>query len=138
MASGSVVADIELSGASCRIGVSDSIPVLLPPLPDRFSYGSGQNAGERVGWEWTLPATEVDKVPVGFADVMALRVKARIRALSSRSVSILGLYGRPRCRQRPGRLTPKVGAGDHPGQDAQPAPHSLLPFGGVRRSSAVS
>ena len=55
--SGDSVAAIGVSRASCHIGVSNSIPVLLPPLQDSASYGSGQNAG-------------------GPADVMIARVEA--------------------------------------------------------------
>ena len=52
--------------------------------------------------------------------------------------SALVLNCRPgRCRG-PGRLTPKVGAGDHPGEDAQTAPQRLLLLGGVRRRPLVS
>ena len=38
-------------------------------------------------------------------------------------------------RWRPGLLTTQVGAGDHPGQDAQTAPHRLPLLCGVRRRS---
>ena len=37
----------------------------------------------------------------------------------TRSVSVLVLRRRPGRRHGPGRLTPKVGAGSHPGKDAQ-------------------
>ena len=61
----------------------------------------------------------------------------------SRSVSVFVLRGRPGRSRGLGRLTPKMGAGDHPGQDAKPAPHRLLLVGGVcwrsppRRSPAI-
>ena len=48
----------------CHIGVSNPIPGFLPPIPDSASYKSGQNAGRRIGREWTVLATEVDKAPV--------------------------------------------------------------------------
>ena len=54
------------------------------------------------------------------------------------SVSVLVLGGRPGLRPEPGRLTPKMGAGDHPGEDAQPAPQRLPLLGGVRRRPVVS
>ena len=59
------------------------------------------------------------------------------------SVSVLLVRGRPGRSRGPGRLTPKVGASDHAGQDAKPAPHRLLLVGGVcwrspsRRSPAI-
>ena len=56
------------------------IPGFLPLLQDSGSYGSGQNAGRRVGQHWTVAATKVDKMPVGFADVMVSSLKAGIRA----------------------------------------------------------
>ena len=89
--SGDSVAEIGLSRASCYIGVSNSIPVLLPPLLDNRSYGSGQNAGRRVGQHWTVAATKVDKMPVGFADVMVSSLKAGIRAGQPLSLHPLGL-----------------------------------------------
>ena len=56
----------------------------------------------------------------------------------SRSVSVLVLRWRPVCNCGPGRQTPKVGAGDHAGQDAQPAPQRLTLLGGVYRHPLVS
>ena len=53
------------------------------------------------------------------------------------SVSVLVLHCRPGRSRGPGRLTPKVGAGDHPGDDAQPAPQRLPLLGGVRRRPAI-
>ena len=38
--SGGSVAEIVVDGASCHIGVSNSIPVLVPPLLDSRSFGS--------------------------------------------------------------------------------------------------
>lgn len=51
-------------------------PVLLPLLQDSASYGNGQNAGRQIGREWTVTATKVDKVPVGFADAMMAGAEA--------------------------------------------------------------
>ena len=45
----------------CHIG-GNPIPGFLPPIPD--SARSGQNAGRRIGREWTVLAMEVDKAPV--------------------------------------------------------------------------
>ena len=52
--------------------------------------------------------------------------------------SALVFRRRPRRSSGPGLLTPKVGAGDDPGQDAQTAPQGLLLLGGVRRRPLVS
>ena len=131
MASGSVVAEIEVSGASCRIGVSDSIPALLPPLPDRFSYRSRQNAGKRVGREWTAPAMEVDKVPVGFACMMGIEFEGRNPDRSAAQAPVLVVHRRHGRSCGPSRLPLQVGAGDHPRQDAQPAPDRLSLLGGA-------
>ena len=43
----------------------------------------------------------------------------------SRSVPVLVLCCRPGRSPGPGRLTPKMGAGNHPGQDAKPTTHRL-------------
>ena len=44
---------------------------------------------------------------------------------------------RPGRGRGPGRLTPQVGPGDHPSQDAKTAPHRLSLLGGVRRRRAI-
>ena len=59
--SGDSVAEIGLSRASCYIGVSNSIPVLLPPLQDRLSFGSCKSAIGEFGRKLTVAATKVDK-----------------------------------------------------------------------------
>ena len=51
----------------------------------------------------------------------------------SLSVSVPVLGCRPGRSHGSGLLTSKVGAGDHPGDDAQPAPQRLPLLGGVRR-----
>ena len=51
----------------------------------------------------------------------------------SRSIPFLALRWRPGRGCGPGRQTPQVGAGDHPGQDAQPTPHRLSLLGGAGR-----
>ena len=68
------------------------------------------NAGRRVGRYWTVVATKVDKMPVGYANVMVGGVEARnpsrslVQSPSSSSAGGLG------AASGPGRLTPKVGA----------------------------
>ena len=84
------VAEIGVSGVSCHIVVSNLIPGFLPLLQDSGSYGSGQNAGRRVGQHWTVAATKVDKMPVGFEDVMVSSLKAGIRAGQPLSLRPLG------------------------------------------------
>ena len=52
-----------------------------------------------MAWEWTAPATKVDKMPVGFADVMESRVEARIRAdrpLTARPRAPRAAWAKPR------------------------------------------
>ena len=122
------VAEIGTSGPSCHIGVSNSTPVLLPPLQDSASYGSGQNAGGQVGWGWTVAATKVDKVPVGFADVMESRVEAGIRAgrpLSLRPRPPMAAWAQPRTGMpdAEGRRSPR-----HPLGTGQRRPPPELPW----------
>ena len=52
--------------------------------------------------------------------------------------SALVLRRRPGRSSRPGLLTPKVGPGDHPGEDAQTTPQRLQLLGGVPRRPLVS
>ena len=66
-----------------EIGVSNLIPVLVPPLQDSRSYESGQNAGRQIGREWTAPATIVDKMPVGDAGMMRAGAEGRNPGLSA-------------------------------------------------------
>ena len=98
------VAEIGVSGASCYIVVSNSIPVLLPLLLDSRSYGSGQNAGRQIGREWTVAATRLDKTPALAADGTASRVEAGIRASQASSSSFADGLGeaenRDACRRR--------------------------------------
>ena len=61
---GVFVAENGVKRPICHIGASDSIPGLVPRLPDRLSYESGQSAGGRIMGEWTAAATKVDKAPV--------------------------------------------------------------------------
>ena len=86
---------------------------------DNASYESGQNAGGVCGRELRAWSEGSTPVPV------------------SRSVCVLALRRRLRRSPGPGRQTPQVSAGDHSGQDAKPAPHRLLPLGGVRRRPAI-
>ena len=51
--------------------------MLVPTLSDNRSFGSGQNAGQKVGREWTAPATKEDQMPVGAAEVVRAGVEAR-------------------------------------------------------------
>ena len=55
----------------------------------------------------------------------------------SRSVPVFVLRWRPGRSLGPGRLTTKVGACDHAGQDAKPTPHRLPLLWGVRRRSPL-
>ena len=55
----------------------------------------------------------------------------------SRSVPVLVLCCRPGRSPGPGRLTPKMGAGNHPGQDAKTAPHRLSLLGRVAIPAVV-
>ena len=73
------------------------IPVLLPRSWGSRSYESGQNAGRRVGQHRTVAATKVDKMPVGFADVMVSSLKAGIRAwlLSLRPLGPRAAWAQP-------------------------------------------
>ena len=55
----------------------------------------------------------------------------------SRSIPFLALRWWPGRGCGPGLLTPQVGAGDHPGQDAQTAPQRLPLLGGVCRRPPI-
>ncbi len=121
--SGGSVAEIGVYGVVCYIGVSNSIPVLLPPLQDSASYGSGQNAGRRIEQHWTVAATRVDKMPVGFAYVMVSSLKAGIRAGRPLSLHPLG----PRAAWAQPRTGTPDAEGGHgrscgPGCEARAAP----------------
>ena len=80
----------------CHIGASDSIPGLVPRLPDRLSYESGQSAGGRIMGEWTAAATKVDKAPVSAQDALRAGFEAAIPAARvSRSAYAGGQSGAP-------------------------------------------
>ena len=97
----------------------------------------------------TASATRVDKVPVGESGGSGQNAGGvcgrELRAWSegstlvpvSRSVGVLALRRRTGRSPGPGLLTPKVGAGDHPGKDAKTAPHRLSLLGRVRRRRAI-
>ena len=53
------VAEIGVSGVSCHIVVSNSIPGFLPPLLDNRSYGNCRSAIGETGAKWTAPALEI-------------------------------------------------------------------------------
>ena len=108
---GDCVAEIGVNGAPCHIGASNPIPVLLPRSWRSGTYGVGKVEHGHEG------APEASSV--------------------SRSVSILTLCRRPQRSCGPGRLTPQMGAGDHPGQDAQPTPDRLPLLCGVRWRSPL-
>ena len=113
---GDSVAEIGVNGASCYIGASNPIPVLVPLLQDSRSFGNCTLSIGAFGMGltfWRRP----ESGPVG-CSVPVLRWR------SGRS------HG-------PRRLTLKVGAGDHPGEDAQAAPQRLPLLGGVRRRLSV-
>ena len=63
--------------------------------------------------------------------------RSREAGAVSRSLSVLALRRRLRRSTGPGRLTPQVSAGDHPGQDAQPTPDRLPLLCGVRWRSPL-
>ena len=88
-------------------------------MPVGESGGSGQNAGGVCGRELRAWSEGSTLVPV------------------SRSVGVLALRRRTGRSPGPGLLTPKVGAGDHPGKDAKTAPHRLSLLGRVRRRRAI-
>ena len=119
--SGGSVAEVGVYGVVCYIGVSNSIPVLLPPLQDSASYRSGQNAGRRVGQHWTVAATRVDKMPVGFAYVMVSSLKAGIRAGRPLSLHPLG----PRAAWAQQLLVAQVLRPLHPHVDPAALPDNL-------------
>ena len=128
--SGDSVAELGLSRASCYIGVSNSIPVLLPPLLDNRSFGCGQDAGGQIVRKWTKNAGGV----CGRDGIEGRSLKSGPLGLS---VSVLVLRWRPGRSPGPGRLTTQVGAGDHPGDDAQPATQRLPLLCGVRWRSPL-
>ena len=137
---GDSVAEIGVNGASCYIGASNSIPVLLPPLQDNRSFGTCRSAIGEIGPRWTVPALEValcQSEPSGTNGG-----RSPESGPVGHSVSVL-VHGRPERSPGPGRLTTQVGACDHPGQDAKPAPHRLPLLCGVcwrsppRRSPAI-
>ena len=86
---------------------------------DNARHGSGQNAGGVCGRELSAWSEGSTPVPV------------------SRSVCVLALRRRLRRSPGPGRQTPQVSAGDHSGQDAQPAPDRLPLLGRARRRSPL-
>ena len=105
------VAEIGVNEADCYIRVSNSIPGFLPR-------------------SWSGGGYEVGKAEHGCDG-------APRDGSASRSVCVLALRCWPGRSCGPGRLTPQVGAGDHSGQDAKPAPHRLLLLGGMRRRPAI-
>ena len=85
---------------------------------DIASYESGQSAGGVCGRDES-------------------GAEARNPGPGTRSVPVLVLRRRPRRGPGPERLTPKVGAGDHPGEDAQPTMNRLALLGGACRRSPL-
>ena len=78
-----------------------------------------------------MPALEIAEVQSGVLDG-GNPSEAGIRP-AGLSLPVLVLLCRPGRSRGPGLLTPKVGAGDHPGDDAQTAVQRLLLLGSVRR-----
>ena len=118
------VAEIGVNEASCYIGASNLIPVFLPPLQGSRSFGNCRIAIGETGVKWTVPALEIalcQSGPPERADVGRSPESGPV----SRSVPVLVLCCRPGRSPGPGRLTPKMGAGNHPGQDANPTTHRL-------------
>ena len=130
------VAEIGLSGASCYIVVSNSIPVLVPPLQDNLSFGNCRSATREIGLDVTGPALEVALCQSGLRGGENVRRSPESRPVS-RSVGVLALRWRPGRSPGPGLLRTQVGAGNHPGQDAKPTRHRLSLLGGVRRRPAI-
>ena len=100
-----------VNGASCHIGASNLIPGFFPRPWGSGSYGVGKVEHGHEG------APEDGSV--------------------SRSVCVLAPRRRLWRRTGPGLLTTQVGAGDHPGKDAQPTPDRLSLLGGAGRRSPV-
>ena len=134
--SGDSVAGIGVNGAVCHIGASNPIPVLVPPLQGSRSFGKCRSAIGETGAKWTVPALEIALCQSAVTGWRECAPKLGIRAVQP-SVPVLVLCCRPGRSPGPGRLTTQVGAGDHPGQDAQTAPHRLPLLGGVRRRPAI-
>lgn len=110
----------------------DRTPVRESGGVDSARYGSGQSAG--MGWRSGGDLEYADEDTLGRKRSCGWKPESEP---VSPSVSVLVLRSRPGRMQGPGRLTPKVGAGDHTGEDAQPAPHRLPLLGGERRGPAV-
>ena len=125
------VAEIGVDGALCHIGVSNSIPGFLPR-----SWGQCQlRSGEGGTWRF---AGLMGQRQLRSGGIGTQTQGAAEDGSVSRSISSLDLRWWPGRGCGPGLLTPQVGAGDHPGQDAQTAPQRLLLLGGVRHRPLVS